>query len=130
MQFTLSFFVSFLETNEIQKAGGQKLRSQGEQGKGGRVGQVWGDAESPGGAQQAAEQGGAAEEEGAVHQGEGVESQEAAGQRAITPPNLRLRPAWHFEAWPAEKAPYVMSERSLSTFTIELQELPCKFKSD
>lgn len=83
-QYTLSFFIFYLETIEIQKAGGQKLCSQDEQGKGGCVGQVWGDAESPGGAQQAEEQGGAAEEEGAVHQGEGVESQEAAGQREIT----------------------------------------------
>lgn len=73
------------ETFEIQKASGQKLRSQDEQGEGGRVGQVWGDAESPGGAQQAEEQGRAAEEEGTVHQGEGVESQEAAGQREKPP---------------------------------------------
>jgi len=73
------------ETPQSQKAGGQKLRAEAEQRKGGCDKQVCGYAEGQGGAQPAEEQRWAAEKEGPICQGEGVESQEAAGQRLITP---------------------------------------------
>lgn len=73
------------EAPPLPKASGQKLRAKAEQREGRCDKQVRGHAEGQGGAQQAEEQGGAGEEEGAIHQGERVESQEAAGQRQITP---------------------------------------------
>lgn len=69
------------ETAPIPKAGGQELCAKGEQREGSCEEQVWGHAEGQRGAQQAEERRWAAEEEGAVRQGERVESQEAAGPR-------------------------------------------------
>lgn len=86
------------ETPPIPKASGKELRAKDEQREGRCDKQIRSHAEGQGGAQQAEKQGGAGEEERAIHQGERVESQEAAGQRQITPTNLRLRPAWHDEA--------------------------------